>query len=78
MYEIYVYIPYRMCPHFVVVVGLERFNELLGYAVEILTPDRSKVRFQTKRDTVVCTVRGDRGSLPGRVCSSDVTVQVIQ
>ena len=32
------------------VVGLERFNDLWDYAVEPLIPDRSKVRFQTKRD----------------------------
>ena len=35
--------------------------------------DRSKVRFQTKTDT---GVYDGRGSLPGRVCSSDVPVQI--
>ena len=37
-----------VCPHVVVVVGLERFNDLCGYAAEPLMLDRSKVRFQNK------------------------------
>ena len=47
-----------MCHHVVVVVGLECFNDLWGYAVEPLMSDRSKVRFHTKRDTGVYAVRG--------------------
>ena len=41
--------PCRLCPHVVVAIGLERLNDLWGYAVEPLMPDRFKVRFQTKR-----------------------------
>ena len=37
-------------------VGLQRFDDLWGYAVEPLMPDRPKVRFQTKRDTGVYAV----------------------
>ena len=39
--------PCRLCPHIVVVVGLEH---LWGYAVEPLIPNRTKVKFQAKRD----------------------------
>ena len=42
---------------FVVMVGLESFNDLWGYAVEPLMPIRSKVKFQTKRNTGICAVR---------------------
>ena len=45
-------------PNVVVVVGLVCFDDLWGYAVEPLMPDRPKVRFQTKRDTGVYAVRG--------------------
>ena len=51
-------LPWRLCPHVVVVMGFERFNDLSGYTVEPLMPDRSKVRFQTKGDTGVYAVRG--------------------
>ena len=44
-------------PLIAVMVGLECFNDLWGYAVDPLMPVRSKVRFQTKRDTGVYTVR---------------------
>ena len=37
-----------LCFHVVVVVELERFNDIWGYAVEPLMPDQSKVTFQTK------------------------------
>ena len=67
----------RLCPHVVVVAELEHFSDLWGYTVERLMLDRPKVRDQTKRDTVL-TPCGDRGSLPGRFCSADVTVQVNQ
>ena len=43
--------PCRLCPHVAVVVGLVCFDDPWGYAVEPLMPDRSKVRFQFKRDT---------------------------
>ena len=49
-----------MSPHVVVVVGLECINDLWGYAVEPLMLDRSKVRFQTKRDTGFYDVRESR------------------
>ena len=42
----------------VIVVGLMCFDDPWGYAVEPLMPDRFQVRFQTKRDTGVYTVRG--------------------
>ena len=38
-------------PHVVVVVGLECFNDLWDNAVEPLMSDRSKIKFQTKKDT---------------------------
>ena len=63
--------PCRLCLHVVIVVGLVCFGDPWGYAVEALIPDRSKVRFHTK-----CA--DGRGSLPGRVCSSDVLVQANQ
>ena len=50
---------------------------LSGYAVEPLMPDRSKVRFQTKRDTGVCAVRGRSRFASGtcllirRACASE-------
>ena len=66
-----------LCLHVVVVVGLVCVSDLRGYAVERLMPDRLIVRLQTKRDTRVYAVRG-RGSVPGRVCSSDVSVQANQ
>ena len=50
----------RLCPHVVVVVRLEHFNDLRGYAVESVMPDRSKVRFQTKRDSGVYAMGGSR------------------
>ena len=50
--------PCRLCPHVVGVAGLKRFNDVWGYAVKPLMPDRSKLRFQTKRDTGVYAVRG--------------------
>ena len=40
----------RLCRHIVVVVGLVCVNDPIRYAVELLMPDRSKVRHQTKRD----------------------------
>ena len=43
--------PCRLCPHVVVVVGLEWFSDLWDTAVEPLMPDRPKVTLQTKRDT---------------------------
>ena len=43
--------PCRLRTNVIVVVRLERFNDLLGYAVEPIMSDRSKVRFQTKRNT---------------------------
>ena len=46
------------CVHVVVVVGLVCLNDLWGYTLEPLMPGRSKVRFQTKRDTGVYAVRG--------------------
>ena len=46
--------------------------------IEPLTPNRTKVRFQTKRDTGFTPCADGRGSLPGRVCSSDLPVQVNQ
>ena len=39
-------------------VGLVRFDNLWGYAVEPLIPDRPKVRFHTKRNTGVYAVGG--------------------
>ena len=39
-------------------VGLVCVNDLWGYAVEPLTPDRSKVSRQTKQDTGVYASRG--------------------
>ena len=50
--------PRRLCLLVVVVVGLVCFDDLWGYVDEPLMPDRSKVRFQTKRDTGVYAVRG--------------------
>ena len=44
--------------HVVVVVGLVCFDDPWGYAVEPLMLDRSKLKFQTKRDTGVYAVRG--------------------
>ena len=49
--------PGRLCAHVVIVVGLVWVNDPLGYAVEPLMPDRSKVRFQIKRDTGVYAER---------------------
>ena len=43
--------------HVIIVVGLERFSDFRGSAVEPLMPDRPKVKFQTKRDTAVYAVR---------------------
>ena len=44
-------------------------------AVEPLMPDRPKVIFQIKQDWGITPCAGyGRGSLPLRVCSSDVTV----
>ena len=51
---------------------------VVGYAVEPLVADRSKVRFQTMRDTGVYDVRGRAGFASGRVCSSDVPVLAAQ
>ena len=66
--------PCRLCLHVVAVVRLVCFNDPLS-----LMPDRSKVIFQTKRNTEVFTPCGDCwGSLPGRVLSSDEPVQVNQ
>ena len=65
-------------PQVIVVEGLERFNDLWGYVVEPLMPDRYRVRFQVKRDMGFTPCAGGRGSLPRRVCSSDVTAQVNQ
>ena len=45
--------PCQLCAHVVVVVGLVCFNDPWGYTVEPLMPDRSRVSFQTKRDTGV-------------------------
>ena len=39
----------QLCSHAVVVVGFVCFDDPWGYAVGPLMPDRSKVRFQTKR-----------------------------
>ena len=71
---------YGLRPHVVVVSGLMCFDDPLDYVVKSLMPDRPKVRFQTMRDTGVYAVRlvYDQGSLPGRVCSSDTSVQANQ
>ena len=47
-------------PHIVVVVGLECFSDLWGYAGRAIHAwlDRIKVRFQNKKDTWVHAVRG--------------------
>ena len=45
-------------PHFLVVVGFVCFDIAWSYAVEPLMPVRSKVIFQTKRDTGVYAARG--------------------
>ena len=52
--------PCQLCPQVVDVVELVCFNDLWGtYMVESLIPsDRSKLRFQTKKDTGVYAVRG--------------------
>ena len=43
-----------LCPHVAVVVGLECFNDLWGYAAEPAMPDRPKVRLrQTQRDGII-------------------------
>ena len=47
--------------HVVIVVGLVCFVDPWGYAVEAHVPERSKVRFQTKWDTGVYTMRGRSG-----------------
>ena len=47
-----------MCPHVVVVVRFVCVNDPWSYALELLMPDRSKVKLQTKRDTGVFTARG--------------------
>ena len=49
---------YRLCPHVVVVVGLECFDDIWCYAGNPLVPDGPKVRLPTKRDTGVYAVRG--------------------
>ena len=54
--HVYTY-PCRLCPHVVIVVGLERFSGLWGYAGRV-THTWPKVRDQIKRDTGVYTVRG--------------------
>ena len=51
-------IPCRMYPHVVVVVGLVCSDDPWGYAVEPLIPDKSKVKFHTKRDKGLYAVRG--------------------
>ena len=53
----YVKVPCQLCP-LVVVVGLECFSDLWGYTVKPLMPDRSKVTFQTNKDTGVYAVCG--------------------
>ena len=57
--------------HVVVVLGLVYVNDPWGYTLEPLMPDRSKVIYQTKRETAVHAVGGRSNSLPGRVCSYD-------
>ena len=47
-------VPYRLCPHVVVVVGLERVSDLWGYAGRAMP----KVRDQTKSDMRVYAMRG--------------------
>ena len=61
------YDPGRLCLHVVVVVGLQRFSDLWGYA------SRATHACQTQSET---PTQGFGGSLPGRVCSSGVAVQV--
>ena len=34
--------PCRLCPHVIIVVGLDRFDDVWGYAVVPLMPGRSK------------------------------------
>ena len=65
-------------PHVVVVVGLVCINDPWSYAVEPLMPDRSKVRNQTSGTRGFTPCAGGRGSLLGRVCSSDAPVQANQ
>ena len=65
-------------PHGIVVVGLVCLNDPWSYPVEPLTPNRSKMRRQTKRDTGITPRADGGGSLPGRVCSSHVPVQANQ
>ena len=50
--------PADCVPDVVLVVGLVNADDLWGYAVEPLMPDRPKVTFQTKRDTGVYAVHG--------------------
>ena len=59
-------------------VGLERFNDLWDYAIKPLMPDRSKVRYQTKRDTGLYAVRIiiEGGPIPDQLSARDAgTVQ---
>ena len=66
----------------VVVVVLERFSDLWGYAVEPLMPTRSKVRFQTKRGMGVYPVHGRSRFASGtrllirRDCTSEPVTEV--
>ena len=63
----------------VAVVGLERLNDLWGYAVvPVMMPDRSKLDSRPRETRGLTPCIGGRGSFPGRVCSSDVPVQAKQ
>ena len=71
--------PADCVPHVrvVVVVGFMCFDDPWDYAVEPLMPDRSKVRFQTKRDTGVYAMRRESWFASGtrlltrRPCASE-------
>ena len=66
----------QLCPHVVIVVGLDRFSDPWGYAGRAM-PDRPKVRDQTKRDMGVYAVHGRSRFTSGtrplirRDCTSD-------